>query len=618
MLAARWPRRQQLPFSGCGLFDLSSPLHGYATAGTCMVLLVICLVPLLAGTAAAASWNEEEGAAHFAAAAASSRWIGTRERTQINEVKRTQILAQRVDKTQPAPPQPAPRPAAAAPQGEITAKEQQRAPGEAAAAPQETTSLPADRGAVQPASEAERVNQQLLLDQERQRREQLARELAAVRGELDAARQIQTHTSRAIEIGIQQTQALEQEREKTSTLSRELSFLRAELDVARVAASKAMQASEIEVKQECPLDRRNGAKRFTLQLASLRSELDGARNAASEATKSAATEAEHGQALERELKQEQDKTEALINQLGALRTATAETAKANIADSGEKQALKRELEKQRDRADGAVRQLDSSQAELRAAQTAASELTTRRAADGEHQRVLERDLEQQRSRADALARETTSLRHERDAARAEASDAARAAEAAAKTQAKREKEQAGSGKAPFPTFASARDQLAAWNAFSDVIAPLRGDQGRAPLQSVVQTPAPPASKPPASAATPPNAQLTMGSAPSEPTERTAAVSAALRPLANEERLLARASALLRQADINGARGLLEYVLAHGSAQAAFMLAETYDPHMLQSWDVRGVAGDSAKARELYERARAGGIRDADGRIKGLR
>ncbi|WP_456839354.1 hypothetical protein [Bradyrhizobium sp. USDA 4486] len=581
-----------------------------------MVIPVICLVPLLVGTAAAASWNEQEGSAQFVAAAAFNQSTGTGERKPIKEVERTQIFAQRVDKTQPAPPQPAPRPAAAA-QG-ATTKEQQRAPAEAGAVPPDTMSLPADRGAVQRASEAERINQQLLLDQERQRREQLARELASVRAELDAARQIQTHTARAIEIGIQQTQALEQEREKTSTLSRELSFLRAELDVARVAASKAMQASEMEVKQECPLDRRNGAKRFALQLASLRSELDGARNTISEATNSIARETERRQALERELKQEQDKTEALINELSALRTTASETVKINAADSAEKQALRRELEKQRDRADSAARQLDSSQAELRAAQTAASELTAHLAADGEHQRVLERDLEQQRNRADALARETTSLRNERDAARAEASDAARAAEAAAKTQAKREKEQAGGGKAPSATFASARDQLAAWNAFADVLALSRGDQGRAPIQSVVQTPALPAPKPPASAATPPNAQLTMGSAPSDQTEQTAAVSAAPRPLANEERLLARASALLRQADINGARGLLEYVLTHGSAQAAFMLAQTYDPHMLQSWDVRGVTGDSAKARELYERARAGGIRDADGRIKGLR
>jgi hypothetical protein len=479
--------------------------------------------------------------------------------------------------------------------------------------------------AAQAASETERLNQNLLLDQERQRANKLARELAAARVELDAARQTQTHTVRAMEIGIQQTQALEQEREKTDHLSREISFLKAELDVARVAASKAMQAPEPEPKQERPVDRRNGAKRFALQLASLRSELEASRNAASEATKSAAAEAAQRQALERELKQEQDKTEALISELGPLRIAASETAKVGAADVDQQLTLTRELEKQRGRAESADRQLQSLQAELRAAQTASSELGAARAADAEQKLALKREVEQQRGRADALAREAASLKDQRDLARAETSETARAAEAAAKAAPKREKEQPGSGAATLPTSASVRDHLAAWNASTVVAAPSREPAGRAPSQSSLQPAASPPPAPSASAPMPPSAQITKGTAlpgadskAKASVERQVAASGVPRPLANEERLLARASALLRQSDINGARGLLEYVLGHGSAQAAFMLAETYDPHMLQSWDARGVAGDSAKARELYERAQAGGIRDAEGRIKGLK
>jgi TPR repeat protein len=75
--------------------------------------------------------------------------------------------------------------------------------------------------------------------------------------------------------------------------------------------------------------------------------------------------------------------------------------------------------------------------------------------------------------------------------------------------------------------------------------------------------------------------------------------------------------LLRQADISSARPLLEHALEHGSAQAAFMLAETYDARVLQSWRARGIAADLAKARELYERAQAGGIEDAKERIRTL-
>jgi len=76
--------------------------------------------------------------------------------------------------------------------------------------------------------------------------------------------------------------------------------------------------------------------------------------------------------------------------------------------------------------------------------------------------------------------------------------------------------------------------------------------------------------------------------------------------------------LLRQADISGARPLLQHALEHGSARAAFMLAETYDARVLQSWRARGISGDRMKARELYERAQAGGIEEAKERIEALK
>ena len=102
------------------------------------------------------------------------------------------------------------------------------------------------------------------------------------------------------------------------------------------------------------------------------------------------------------------------------------------------------------------------------------------------------------------------------------------------------------------------------------------------------------------------------------TERSASASAASHSPVDEQRLLARANALLRQADISGARPLLEHALERGSARAAFMLAETYDARVLQSWHTRGISGDPTKARELYERAQAGGIEDAKERIEALK
>lgn len=623
--AARRPRHRQFAFRGLGLFDIADGSRACDRAGRLMVVLITCFLPVLTGTADAKSQDDGDRGAAYITPAMLDQCRCTRGPEQIDGIKQRLKLAQRADEVRPAATQPAgSRLAAPGSRGARTATEQARAAADAPA--QEMTSTPPSASnAAQAASETERLNQNLLLDQERQRANKLARELAAARVELDAARQTQTHTVRAMEIGIQQTQALEQEREKTDNLSREISFLKAELDVARVAASKAMQAPEPEPKQERPVDRRNGAKRFALQLASLRSDLEASRSAASEATKSAAAEAAQRQALERELKQEQDKTEALISELGPLRIAASETARVGTADVDQKLTLMRELEKQRGRAESADRQLQSLQAELRAAQTASSELGAARAADAEQKLALKREVEQQRGRADALAREAASLKDQRDLARAEASEAARVAEAAAKATTKREKERPGSGAAMLPTFASVRDHLAAWNASTVVATPSREPTGRAPSQSSLQPAASPRPAPSTSAPIPPSAQVTKGTAmPGADSkavasvERQVAASGAPRPLANEERLLARASALLRQSDINGARGLLEYVLGHGSAQAAFMLAETYDPRVLQTWDARGVAGDSAKARELYERAQVGGVRDAEARIKGLR
>lgn len=627
---ARRARHRHFAFRGLGLFDIGlfdigDTSRASDRAGQIIVVVITCFLPVLIGTADAKSWADGD---HGGTPALLDQCRCPREPEQFDGIKQRLKLVQRADEARSVATQPAgSRPAAAGSRGGRTGTEPPRVAADVAA--QEMTSTPPPvSNAAQAASEAEQLNQNLSLDQERQRANKLARELAAARVELDAARQTQTHTVRAIEIGIQQTQALEQERQKTDNLSRELSFLKAELDVARVAASKAMQAPEPEPepKQERPVERRNGAKRFALQLASLRLELEAARSAASEATNSVAAEAARRQALERELKQGQDKTEALTNELGTLRIAASETARLGTADVDQKLMLTRELEKQRDRAESADRQLQSLQAELREFKAASSELAAARAADAEQKPALKREIEQQRGRADALAREAASLEDQRDLARAEKSEIARAVAAAAKAEAnKGEKERPGSATALLPTFASVGNQLAAWNASAVVTAPSREPPGRASSQSSLQPAASPVPAPSASAPAQPSPQIAKGTAPTgaESTsmasmERQAAASGAPRPLANEERLLARASALLRQADINGARELLAYVLGHGSAQAAFMLAETYDPDVLQSWDARGVAGDSAKARELYERAQAGGIRNAEGRIKRLK
>jgi hypothetical protein len=83
-------------------------------------------------------------------------------------------------------------------------------------------------------------------------------------------------------------------------------------------------------------------------------------------------------------------------------------------------------------------------------------------------------------------------------------------------------------------------------------------------------------------------------------------------------LLARASALLRQGDIGAARIVLERAVEMGSVQASFSLAETYDPLILARWGALGTRGDAARAKDLYAKADAAGIKEAKARIEALR
>jgi hypothetical protein len=87
---------------------------------------------------------------------------------------------------------------------------------------------------------------------------------------------------------------------------------------------------------------------------------------------------------------------------------------------------------------------------------------------------------------------------------------------------------------------------------------------------------------------------------------------------SDDEALTRASALVRHGDIMGARLLLEHALERGSAEAAFALAATYDPHRLAAWRTLGVRADPTKAQQLYARALAGGVVGAKTRLEALR
>ena len=450
------------------------------------------------------------------------------------------------------------------------------------------------------------------LEQERGRTETLARELTFVRAELDAARNAGSEAAKAVEAETKQKQALEQERGRAETLARELTSVREELDAARNAGSEAAKAIEAETKQKPALEEERGrAETLARELTSVQAELDAVRIAGPEAAKAAAAAVEQQQALKQELKQERDKAEAVARELTSLRTELDKARAAGRETTQTAEAVKIEQKlafgKERDRAETLARELASArkEAEERSALLAAAHAEVLQVIETSSATAAEQKLAlaSERNRADALARELASVRNEFEASnwQAAALNAFRAL---------RSRE---------PVVDSAREWMAEHS--SRTIA----GKERLPEQISGEAVAATSGRSSASKLPRPEAQLTAREAApdSDPkvvmaTERSVSAGAASHPPVDEQRLLARANALLRQADISGARPLLEHAVERGSARAAFMLAETYDARVLQSWRARGISGDPTKARELYERAQAGGIEDAKERIKALK
>ena len=82
-------------------------------------------------------------------------------------------------------------------------------------------------------------------------------------------------------------------------------------------------------------------------------------------------------------------------------------------------------------------------------------------------------------------------------------------------------------------------------------------------------------------------------------------------------LMSRAKALLASGDISPARLLLERAAEAQEASAALMLAQTYDPTVLGTQDIRNITPDPALARRWYQRAAQLGSPDAQRRLSQL-
>jgi hypothetical protein len=98
---------------------------------------------------------------------------------------------------------------------------------------------------------------------------------------------------------------------------------------------------------------------------------------------------------------------------------------------------------------------------------------------------------------------------------------------------------------------------------------------------------------------------------------TASASPAL-PRDEIAHLLKRGRDLIASGDIASARLVLKLVAEGGDAEAAFVLAGTFDPTVLANLRAIGVQGDPAKARAWYARAAELGSLEARQRLQALR
>ena len=402
--------------------------------------------------------------------------------------------------------------------------------------------------------QAEAAKSAQSLGQERQKAAAIAQEAAAAQVELTAS-------------AGQHRQALDEERARSSALASELVTAQRTIETQAVQVRKA--SDEIKQKQAEAEKTAQSFEQERQRMAILAQEADAAR------TELTASTEQYRQALD----EERARSAALARELAAaqraVETQAAQLRKANDETEQLKQAeaekSAQSLEQERQRMAALAQETDAARNELVAStaqhRKALDEERARRAALWSELATAQREIEVQAAQLRRASEEAGQLRQAADSATAELRQS---------LQKERDR-----------TEATARD-------FARVTVGVR------------VTAEPAASIPISNAA--------------QAAEVAAVAQPAPGPQSNPEatRLVARASLLLGQGDIGGARTVLERAAEAGSAQASFMLAETYDPGILSAWGTYGTRGEVTKARELYAKAHAGGIPEAKDRYDSLR
>ncbi|MBR1132219.1 hypothetical protein [Bradyrhizobium iriomotense] len=507
------------------------------------------------------------------------------------------------------------------------------------------------------------------LQEERERSARLEQDLAAARRDLETQTALATKAGeetlrlkQAGERGAAEFQkTLQQERGRSVRLEQDLAATRHDAETRSALAARAnkelsqrSRAAEASALRQSMQKERPGADMLEQDLSLTRTaiyayQVQTAPVAKADENASLPKVAGESSAaeLQNSLKQERDRINQLEQALAvARRDIDAQTAlAANASDEVAKltQAAKagaaeqrRSMQKERERADALAQDLSIARSKVYAyeaqAAKASEEAAQLRQTAASNTASLEQSQRRERERAEQLARDFAKASRELDAQTERASkaseDMARIKQAGERESAElrsllqRERERA---EGLEKDLALARRDNGALAAKTLSAAPPPATTGKAAREEPPSAPPRPIQNRPTQDGLvhdKPIQQKSVGDRPVQdkaiPARSQGNAEVQSNNSAQAEKLVARASALLEQGDIGSARIVLERAAEMGSAKASFALAETYDPLILPNFGTYGTQGDSTKARDLYARAEAGGIKEAKARYEALR
>jgi hypothetical protein len=493
------------------------------------------------------------------------------------------------------------------------------------------------------------VELQNALQQLRERAERLEQSLAPAKRQPETPTTItakesdgSTNLKQSAERGIELQKSLQQERERAAQLQQALQAAQREIETQTALAAKAneeatrlKQAAESGAELQKSLqEERERAAQLEQDVATAKRELETQTALAAKANEQATRLKHAAESATVELKsvqQERGQTTQLEQALAAakreLETQTALAAKANEEATRLKQAadtgaeLQSSLQQERERSAQREQDLAAAKRELET-QTAlagkADEEARRLKQAAESATVELKSVQQERERAAQLQQDLTAAKRELKRQNALLRDLSMArtwSYAYQEDQSRKPSEATAEPKPPAESGAALRKSLQ-WERspakqleralmLVEHVKDSSRSTGTVAVSQMARNELLEVQPRPASSqVSVPNARADLQPDPADVVEVA--------------KLRARASVLLGQGDIGAARVVLERAADKGSAQAAFELAETYDPLVLPRWRTYGTRGDASKARDLYSKAETGGIKEAKQRSDALR